>query len=117
MKCNFLSIKHSNPKIEGSPPEKSYNPSFGASTPEKLIKYILSAQNPKKVKIRFDEALKIYNHLGYDVLLKGGSHASVVLGDCNLYLVIPHKDKIIAPIDVKRLKCIIQGDIAGAKRI
>ena len=75
----------------------------------------MSAQNIKKVHLTFDEASKIYRYLGYDVLMKRGSHAVIpITKTTNLPLVIPHKEKYIAPMDIKRLKYVINGDIEKA---
>ncbi len=118
MKCSFLSTPNN---YALSAPNKtkanSSTQSFGGNSPEKLIKYILSAQNFKKVKINFDEAVKIYNHLGYDVLTKSGSHAVVVVGSSNIPLVRPHKGNHLGIMDIKRLRCMISGDIEKAKQI
>lgn len=118
MKCSFLSNPNNYP-LNTPAQSRSNNSaqSFCGNSPEKLIKYILSAPNFKKVKINFDEAVKIYNHLGYDVLAKSGSHAAVVIGTSNIPLVRPHKGASIGIMDIKRLRCVISGDIAKAKQI
>ena len=89
--------------------------SFKGKKPEKLIQMVLDTTNNKNVKLTFDEATKIYQHLGYDVLMKRGSHAIVPLtATKNIPLVIPHGDKNISPYDVKRLRFVIGGDIDKA---
>ena len=93
------------------------NPSFQGKTAKKLIDKLRQSQHVKKVHYTFDEAVKIYEDLGYDVLMKRGSHAIVRIGDWNMPLVIPHKDKYVDFFDIKRLKCIVDGDIEAAMRI
>ena len=96
----------------------SSGPCFCGKTPKKLIDKINSTKDSKKVKLTFDEAVKIYQYLGYDVLFKRGSHAVVpVEENLNLLLVIPHKDKVISPTDVEKLRFVINGDIEGAKQL
>lgn len=118
MLINFPLIKnnYNNQKIVTEKQNVS-NPVFGANTPQKLIKKILSTPNDKHVKLTFDEAAKIYNYLGYDVLMKRGSHAIVPVNNMNIPLVIPHKENHIAPKDIKTLRLIITGDIEKAQKI
>ena len=117
MRCGFLPIFNSNHSGIKQGSQMDYSPSFFFFFQEKLMKYILSTASPKKTKIRFEEAVKIYNYLGFDVLFRSGSHAQVVIGDAHIPLVIPHKDKVITAMDVKRLKSIIQGDIDKALQL
>lgn len=90
--------------------------SFSGKPPEKLIAKIKTTPNYKKVKLTFDEAVKIYNYIGYDVLLKRGSHAIIKAGDYNIPLVIPHKDKHLNYNDIKRLLLIMDGNIEKASQ-
>lgn len=93
------------------------NVSFKGKPAEKLLKKIMETDNIKKLKITFDEMVKMYEHLGYDVLMKRGSHAIVPVAEgVNIPLVIPHKDKVVNFKDIKRLKYIAVGDIENAKR-
>lgn len=117
MRCSFLPIFNNNYSGIKQNPQINYSPSFCGNSPEKLIKYVLGAFSPKKTKIRFDEAVKIYNYLGYDVIFRSGSHAQIVIGDSHLPLVMPHKDKVITAMDVKRLKYVIQGEIDKALQV
>ncbi len=70
----------------------------------------MSSNNQKEWKYTFDDIKGIYEHLGYDVMMKRGSHAIVNINGSNLPLVIPHKDKYVNSKDVKRLKCVLSGD-------
>ena len=90
--------------------------SFGANTAPKLLKKVAEAKDIKKLKITFDEMAKMYNYLGYDVLMKRGSHAIVSSGNVNFTLTIPHKDKVVHFKDIKRLKYIMAGDIEKATK-
>ena len=93
------------------------NPAFCGKTQQKLIKQIMSVENNKKIHLTFDETSKIYKYLGYDVILKRGSHAIIPVNEqVNLSLPIPHGDKYVSAFDIKRLKCMINDDIEGAMR-
>ncbi len=96
---------------------KLNSPSFAAKTPTKLLNKILETKNVKTLKISFDEMVKVYNHLGYDVLMKRGSHAIVPVGDIKIPLPIPHKDKVVHANDIKRLKYIVAGEVEKAKYV
>jgi len=114
MKCNFLPFN--NNYHNKNKTTSNCSPTFG-TTPEKLIKKILATKNNKDIKVTFDEMVKIYNHLGYDVLMKRGSHAIVPVGKLNIPLVIPHKDKYIHPNDIKRFKLILEGKAEKAQLV
>ena len=90
--------------------------SFQGRAAEKLIEKIKGTKHlySKALKLTFNDAVKIYGHLGYDVLMKRGSHAVIPTQYGNMPLVIPHKDKYISPKDVARLRFIIDGDIKKA---
>lgn len=90
---------------------------FQANTAPKLLKKVNETKDIKKLKITFDEMVKMYEYLGYDVLLKRGSHATVSSGNVNFTLPIPHKDKVVHFKDIKRLKLIAAGDIEKAKKV
>lgn len=90
------------------------SPGFCGRAQEKLIKKILASNNPKEWKYTFEDMKGIYEHLGYDVMLKRGSHAIVRINNTNLPLVIPHGDKYVNPKDVRRLKFLLSGDIDRA---
>lgn len=91
--------------------------SFQANTAPKLLKKVAEAKDLRKLNITFDEMVKMYNHLGYDVLMKRGSHATVTSGNVNFTLPIPHKDKVVHAKDIKRLRYVMAGDIEKAKKI
>lgn len=111
----FIRQEYNSSKIT-TKKSNSSAPNFGANTPQKLIQKIISTKNDKNVKLTFDEASKIYNYLGYDVIMKRGSHAIVPVGNVNIPLVIPHKDKNIAPKDVRTLRLVITGEIEKAQK-
>ena len=93
----------------------SSSPSFCGKSPQKLIQKILATEDNKKIHLTFDEVAKIYGYLGYDVLMKRGSHAVIPVNEqINIALPIPHKDKYVSPFDIKRLKHMINGDIEKA---
>lgn len=105
-------------KYSGSFENAVQKPSFTGRATQKLISHILSTQNNKNVKITFDQLVNIYNELGYDVLMKRGSHAIVQINNLiNIPIVIPHKDKCVHPSDIKRLKLIIAGQPEKAKLV
>jgi len=94
------------------------NVSFKGASSEKLLKKIMQTDNIKNLKISFNEMVKLYEHLGYDVLMKRGSHAIVPVAEgVNIPLVIPHKDKVVHVHDIKRLKLIVAGEIEKAKQV
>ena len=99
----------------------SYNtyPSFRGNSARKLIEGVKQAKLLNKVHYTFDEMVKIYEELGFDVVMKGGSHAVVNLGDYNIPLVIPHRgEKYVSLADIKRLKHVIDGNYeAASKRV
>ncbi|MCR5265931.1 MAG: hypothetical protein K6E29_04985 [Cyanobacteria bacterium RUI128] len=114
MKIGFLNLANSNCNTFSTGRTTS-SPAFCGNSPQKLIQKIQSTENCKHVHLSFDEVAKIYKYLGYDVLMRRGSHAIIPLNEkANLPLPIPHKDKYVSPFDIKRLKCIINGDIEGA---
>lgn len=90
-------------------------PSFLGKPPRKLIEKLISTPNNKHVHFTFDEVEKIYNYLGFDVIRKRGSHTVVPLTDeINLTLVIPHGDKHVSAVDIKRLRYVIAGELEKA---
>lgn len=90
-------------------------PSFKSAKTRKMIEEIQSAKNLKHIKLTFDDIVNIYNDIGYDVILKRGSHAAVPLTDkTNITIVIPNKDKFIHIMDTKRLKYVLDGEIEKA---
>lgn len=114
MEIGFLKFANTNYN-SFSTNKTSSSPAFCGNSPQKLIQKIMATENNKNVHITFDEAAKIYRYLGYDVLMKRGSHAIIPLTESkNLPLPIPHKDKYVGAYDIKRLKCVINGDIEGA---
>jgi len=110
-------INKNNTQQMTNPMMSSNQISFNGHSPEKLLKKILEAKTDKSLKITFDELVKIYNHLGYDVVMKRGSHAIVTIDKINIPIVIPHKDKVVHPNDLKRLKLILKGEVERAQRV
>lgn len=91
-------------------------PSFKSAKTRKMIEELQSAKNLRQIKFTFDDVVSIYNDIGYDVILKRGSHASVPLTDkMNVTIVIPHDGhKFVHLLDIKRLKYVLDGDIEKA---
>ena len=84
----------------------------------KLIETIKNAKSFKHFNLSFKDIAGIYQELGYDIIFKGGSHAVVPLTETvNLPLVIPHNSKYVSPFELKRLKCILNGEIDKALNI
>lgn len=117
MQCNFLPMVNSVYSSRSVNNQAVGTPSFCGRAQEKLIKKIMSSNNPKEWKYTFEDIKGIYEHLGFDVMMKRGSHAIVRINGTNLPLVIPHGDKYVSPMDVKRLKCLLLGDIDKALRM
>ena len=114
MQCNFLSVFKNTYSSCSVGSQNVSSLSFCGRAQEKLIKKIMSGNNPKEWKYTFNDIKGIYEHLGYDVMMKRGSHAIININGLNLPLVIPHKDKYVNPNDVRRLKCVLSGDIDKA---
>ena len=113
MQINFNTYKISN--------NYSQNPcgaqplSFGSAKTRKFLETVSSAKYVKHINATFDDMVDAYNDLGYDVVLKRGSHAIVPLAEGkNLPLVIPHGRKFVSPLDIKRLQLVVNGDIDRA---
>ena len=92
--------------------------SFCGASSRKLIKKILETDNLYNIKATFDDMVRAYEELGYDIVLKRGSHASIKVGsDYNMSLVIPHGDKYVKMKDVLRLKYVASGDLENARKV
>ena len=114
MKINLNSLNVIN-NIFHKPQETMMKPSFGSAKTKKLMEQILNAKDLKKVHLTFYDVVDIYSDLGYDVIMKRGSHAIVPITDkINLPVVIPHGSKYVHPCDIKRLRYIINGEIQKA---
>lgn len=117
MNITFQNISYNNYNLYQNQ-RMAANPVFCGKTPQKLIKQIMSVENNKKIHLTFDETSKIYKYLGYDVILKRGSHAIIPVNEqVNLSLPIPHGDKYVSAFDIKRLKYVINGDIESAIKL
>ena len=115
MKINFNGIINTN---FNKAQRINSQPSFGSAKTRKFLEELRNAQNFKHINATFDDMVDAYNDLGYDVILKRGSHASVPLTDkINITLVIPHGKKYVATKDIKRLYLILNGEIEKALAI
>lgn len=112
-----ISFLHNTPYNSAIQAQQAQYPAFCGASSEKLIKKILTSKNPKELKITFDELCRIYNHLGYDVTLKRGSHATVRVNKTNIPIVIPHKDKYVHSNDIRRLRLVMNGEEKKAQLI
>ncbi|MBR1977390.1 hypothetical protein IKA15_03835 [bacterium] len=92
--------------------------SFGSAKARKLMEKIKNTKNLKEIKVTFDDMVSIYQELGFDTVLKRGSHAVIpISATANLPLVIPHGTKHVHPLDIKRLQCILNGEIEKALNV
>lgn len=92
------------------------NIAFSSKKAQKLIEKVKDTERIDKLQISFDELKSMYKEIGYDVLYKRGSHATVTISkDLNIPVVIPHKRKNVHPFDLKRFKYILLGEIDKAK--
>ena len=97
---------------------QSNQPSFQGAKARKILEQVSKAKTFKNIHLTFDEMVSTYNELGYDVLMKRGSHAVIVKDSMTNYpLVIPHGNKYVHPNDVKRLQCVMNGEFDKAARI
>ncbi len=114
MQCNFLSMVNNIYSPRPANNQGVSSPSFCGRAQEKLIKKIMASSNQKEWKYTFDDIKGVYEHLGFDVVLKRGSHAIVNIEGKNIPLVMPHGDKYVNPKDVRRLRCLLLGDLDKA---
>ena len=71
----------------------------------------LQTKNYKNIKITIDEAVKIYQKLGYSTTQKAGSHITVTHPNgFSFCLARPHGDKFIPEKRVKTLQCAVFED-------
>jgi predicted RNA binding protein YcfA (HicA-like mRNA interferase family) len=96
-----------------------YHPSFYGKSSVKFLLKLKETKKIKYIKASYDDIVRAYNELGYDVLQKRGSHAVVVISDkVKLSLVKPHGDKkVVSATDLKKLKYVALGEIERAKAI
>ena len=115
---NFDSTFNAYNSVTGQQNLSSSQPSFEGAKSKKFLKEILNAKSLRKIKATFQDMIDAYKELGYDVILKRGSHAIVpVSEDFNIPLIIPHKDKCVSPFDIKRLKLVMLGKLEEAKNV
>lgn len=101
-------------------PFNQNQPAFGSAKARKLMEKVLNANsnNFKGINATFDDMVATYQELGYDVIMKRGSHAIVPLTPkANLPLVIPHGNKYVHPLDLRRLQYILNGDLEKALNV
>ena len=112
--CNVYSYGAYN-SYNNAQPQPVTQFSFQGAKSRKFLDKLLKTDNLKNIKVSFGDMVAAYQELGYDVILKRGSHASIPITDkVNMPLVIPHGEKCVHPLDLKRLKLIAQGDIQKA---
>ena len=87
---------------------------------DKIINTLFSTKYAKELKITTDDAIKIYQKLGYIVRKKSGSHMTVTHpeGLVEFSLKIPHgsEKRFITPEAVKTLQCAVFEDIPQLKQ-
>ena len=113
MQVNFNTISF-NPLIY----KRNQKPSFQGKASVKFLEKLKTADNLKHVKASFDEMVRAYNELGYDVIHKRGSHAVVIISDkIRLSLIHPHGNKkgIVTITEIKKLKYVALGEIEKAR--
>lgn len=97
--------------------QKREYPAFQGKASLKFLEKIKTTKELKYIKATFDDIVRAYNELGYDVLHKRGSHAVIVISDkIRLSLVHPHgKSKgLVTPTEIKKLRYVAQGEIEKA---
>ena len=80
---------------------------------EKAMKLLQSTRNVKEMKITPDEAIKIYEKLGYSVSQKTGSHITLTHPKGMKFpMVLPHggEKRYISSENVRTLQCAVFED-------
>ena len=91
---------------------------FNGVKSRKLIDKLENAEQLKKFEVTFDELERMYNEIGYDIVRKRGSHASIQLADnIIINIVIPHEDKYVKISDLKRFLLIKEGKFSEAAKM
>ena len=80
---------------------------------EKIIEQLQSTRNMKTIKITIDDAIKIYESLGYVLNMKAGSHITVRHPQGPVFsLQIPHGgEKTLNNIAKRTLQCAVFEDL------
>lgn len=88
---------------------------------EKIMNSLKTVTDYKRARVTLEEALKIYNRLGYITKLKAGSHVTIIApfklpnstSNFEYAMTLPHgsEKRFISPFDVKRLKYALNGDL------
>ena len=89
-----------------------YTPSF-TGRPEKIIELLKTTINYKTLKVTPDEAMKIYEKLGYSVRKKAGSHVTITHPNgLEFSLHLPHggEKRFLHPDHVRTLQCAVFED-------
>ena len=119
MKINFSPHSFINPVLYAQNPQKAQSEtSFGSVKAKKLIEKVRTAKNLKNINATFEDMVTVYKELGYNVIMKRGSHAVIPITEkVNLPLVIPHNSKFVHIHDLKRLQYIVNGEIEKALKV
>ena len=119
MKINFSPFSFINSVSYTQKSQKAQTePSFGSVKAQKLIEKIRNTKNIKNINVTFEDMVSVYKELGYDVIMKRGSHAVIPITEkVNLPLVIPHSSKYIHRHDIKRLQFVLNGEIEKALNV
>ncbi len=83
---------------------------------DKTINTIKMTKDFRSARITVNEAVSVFRNFGYNVRAKSGSHMTVTAPDgFEFSFTLPHgsEKRFINPNDVKKLKCIINGDRQG----
>lgn len=94
---------------------KDSTPIFKGAQTRKLIQKLENAERLNKVEITFEELERMFNEIGYDIIRKKGSHATIHLtDDISITIVIPHKTKYVNTNDLRRFLLVKQGKFKEA---
>lgn len=111
---NFNKRNYSNGSLS-----RSSRVSFEKS-PEKIIEHLQSCHPGHLIKsdISFDEALRVYELMGFNYILKRGSHVQLVKKGVNPDITLPRphgNNKSITPYDIKILKKEVDNYLSSTK--
>ena len=82
------------------------------------LKTMTKTEEFKNARITAEEALKIYNKIGFSTRVKAGAHVTITTPKGFEYsMTLPHREsgRFISHFDVRKLKCAILGDEEGLK--
>ena len=93
-------------------------PVFGGVQTQKLIAKLEKAERINKMEITFDQLERMYNEIGFDVVKKRGSHASIQLTpEIIISVIIPHGKKYVNINDLRRFLLVKEGKYKEASLI